>query len=71
MTDTERLAEEFPEWRFWETDGGKLMATRRRSLSDEEVRAGLSRTLPYGHDSTALEEQLRRDALIELNLQAH
>ena len=74
MSDDEStaLAADFPSWHVWQArrgDGtpGDLMATRRRDLSDEEMRRGLARTLPMGYGTdlrTQLAEQVRlEDAL--------
>ena len=70
--DSERLQREFPSWRFWygrRSDGqpGDLMATRRRVLSDAEMRAGLAHTLPMGL-TVDLYEQLLRQSAIEHDL---
>lgn len=63
QTDRERLSVEYPGWKIWSTDGGVLMASRRRALTDAEVAAGLARTLPYGDDDLA--GQLAEQARIE------
>lgn len=72
--DVSKLAEEFPNWRFWRgrtrtDEPGDLMATRRRDLSDHELRAGLALTLPLGVvadlRSQLVDQAKREDALGE------
>jgi hypothetical protein len=59
------LKSDWPAWHIWVTDAGSIMATRRRDLTDEELRAGLAMTLPMGVTGPPLPEQLRRQQTIE------
>lgn len=67
----ERLAALYPGWHFWrartERGLGSLMATRIAHITDDRVRQGLARTLPYGITGT-LEEQLAEQTLKEAAL---
>ncbi|GAB3669160.1 hypothetical protein GCM10027589_36260 [Actinocorallia lasiicapitis] len=63
------LGKDWPDWRFWRTDAGTVMATRRRILSTDEVDEGLARTLPMGIGrSGQLVAQLAAQAHIEKQL---
>lgn len=64
----EDLQTEWPGWNFWLTDGGTVMATRRRYLSTAEIRAGLALTLPDGVTGPPLVEQLAIQQEIEAQL---
>lgn len=69
-----QLIREYPGWYFWRArrdDGspGSLMATRKAPITDDHIRAGLARTLPYGVTGT-LEEQLAEQTLREAALLA-
>lgn len=80
MRDQEvsELAQRWPDWRVWRSqlgDGepGKVYATRRRDLTDREIRAGLARTLPafYTEDHiSTLRRQLDEQLVIEAGLRA-
>jgi hypothetical protein len=59
------LKNDWPAWHIWVTDAGTIMATRRRDLTDDELRAGLAMTLPLGVTGPPLTEQLLRQQHIE------
>ena len=66
-----QLTAQYPGWNVWRSndgDGpGELMATRRRVVTDTEMRAGLARTLPVGYHgdlrAQLAEQAEREDAL--------
>jgi hypothetical protein len=65
----EQITAEYPGWRFWwsrDMDGVavELMATRLRDLTNDELRAGLSCTLPVGY-GTDLRKQLAEQVRLE------
>lgn len=69
-----RLTRDYPGWYFWRArrdDGtpGSIMATRKAMITEDHLRAGLARTLPYGVTGT-LEEQLAEQTLKEAALLA-
>ena len=59
------LKSDWPAWHFWVTDAGSIMATRRRDLTDDELKAGLAMTLPMGVAGPPLIDQLLRQQTIE------
>lgn len=79
MNDPEvsELKRQYPGWYVWrsrvgEDAWGKIHATRRRDLTDDELRAGLAVTLPVGftnHHMQTLRKQLARQSQIEAELQ--
>jgi len=79
MRDPEvfELAKQYPAWKVWrsrigEDICGEVYATRRKTLTSHEVRAGLSPTLPIGHTTDhmrTLREQLAAQSQIEADLQ--
>jgi hypothetical protein len=55
------LARRFTGWRFWwsHNEQGEpvaLNATRRRRLTEAELREGPAQTLPYGHSANLLDQ---------------
>jgi len=80
MNDPEvsELEQQYPGWNVWrsrvgEDIPGEVHCTRRRDLTDDELRAGLAVTLPVGytnhHHMQTLREQLARQSQIEAGLQ--
>lgn len=79
MNDPEvsELKQQYPGWNVWRSrvgknKPGKVHATRRRDLTDDEMRAGLSPTLPVGytdHHLKTLRDQLAEQSRIESGLQ--
>lgn len=68
----EQLQRQYPAWNIWRARRddelpGDLMATRRRSLTNDELAAGLARTLPIGFHGD-LPTQLAEQAATESDL---
>jgi hypothetical protein len=73
VSELKRLYPGWNVWRSWvgEDIPGKVHATRRRDLTDGEMRAGLAVTLPVGytdHHMQTLREQLAEQSRIEKSL---
>ncbi len=74
--EVSELARQYPGWKVWrsrvgEDIPGEVHCTRRRDLTDREIRAGLSPTLPSGYTTNhmqTLREQLVAQAEIEADL---
>jgi hypothetical protein len=65
----QQITAEYPGWRFWwsrDIDGAavELMATRTRDLTNNELKAGLSCTLPVGYGAD-IRDQLVQQARLE------
>lgn len=63
--ELDELQAEYRGWHLWLTDCGSPMATRKRKLSDDEIRAGLWRTLMGGRHEPPLREQLEEQTTAE------
>ncbi|GAA0962451.1 hypothetical protein [Actinocorallia libanotica] len=53
---TEDLQNNWPDWRIWRSSGGSWMATRRRTLTVDEVSEGLAHTLMENAEHELLAE---------------
>lgn len=72
MTDQElaELQDAHPDWHLWFTDCRTPMATRRNTVPDTAVQAGLARTLMGGRYEVPLPEQLAQQVQREQALAA-